>query len=123
MEKRFELFEEELDYWIYDHETKKNYGLYAFDLSDLEKILNEQDEKVKELEEQLESMTELRNNAVEEAIEKKQQLKQSQNGKAIEVLESVKAKFGYKHNSQLLVNSKDLCDFVNNQLSELRGGR
>lgn len=49
-------------------------------------------------------------------------IKQSQNQKAIEVLEKVKEKFGYKNNSQLMVASKYLCDFIDSQITELRGG-
>lgn len=48
MEKRFELMEEELQYWIHDIVTRKNY--YENDLCWLVDLLNEQDEKIKELE-------------------------------------------------------------------------
>lgn len=51
----------------------------------------------------------------------KKELKQSQNQKAIEELEKMREKFGYKHNSQLVISSKYLCDFIDNQIKELRG--
>lgn len=48
-------------------------------------------------------------------------LNYEQNQKAIEVLQEVKEKFGYKHNSQLVVSSKYLCDFIDNQIKQLKG--
>lgn len=48
MNKRFELFEEELEYCIFDHEAHKGYGIW-----DLDDLLNEQDEKIKDLESKL----------------------------------------------------------------------
>lgn len=40
---------------------------------------------------------------------------------AISELEKVKEKFGYKHNSQLVVSSKYLVDFIDNQIKKLKG--
>lgn len=40
---------------------------------------------------------------------------------AIAQLNEVKAKFGYKFNSQLMVSSKGLCEYIDNQIKELKG--
>lgn len=39
-------------------------------------------------------------------------LKQSQNQTAIAELEKVKEKFGFKYNTQLMISSKGLCDYI-----------
>lgn len=50
--KRFEVFEDELEYWIHDHETHKSFaGVVGLD--DLTDLLNEQDESIKKLENKL----------------------------------------------------------------------
>lgn len=71
-------------------------------------------EKIKELEEALKK-------AREREIIIHQNYKHLQNQKAIEVLQEVKEKFGYKNNSQLVISSKYLCDFIDNKLKELKG--
>lgn len=45
----------------------------------------------------------------------------NENQKAIEQLEKVKEKFGYKHNSQLVISSKNLVGFIDQQINELKG--
>lgn len=56
-----------------------------------------------------------------ELIEENNQLKQSQKQLAISKLEKIKENFGYKYNSQLMVSSKRLCDFIDDQIKELKG--
>lgn len=41
---------------------------------------------------------------------------------AIEQLKKVKEKFGYKYNSQLMVSSRGLCDYIDNQIKQLEEG-
>ncbi len=49
-----------------------------------------------------------------------EQLKQSQKQLAIGELEKVKERFGYKHNTQLVVSSRYLCEFIDNQIKDLK---
>lgn len=56
-----------------------------------------------------------------ELIEENKQFKQSQKQLAISKLEKIKENFGYKYNSQLMVSSKRLCDFIDDQIKELKG--
>lgn len=55
--------------------------------------------------------------------EKKNNALKSQTQIAIAELEEVKKKFGYKHNSQLMVSSKGLCDFIDQQIKSLKGDK
>lgn len=48
---------------------------------------------------------------------------ENQNKKAIEQLEKVKEKFGYKHNSQLVISSKHLVEFIDQQINVLRNNK
>lgn len=50
-----------------------------------------------------------------------EELKIYQNQTAIAELEKVKDKFGYKHNSQLMISSKGLCDYLDQQIKSLKG--
>ena len=50
-----------------------------------------------------------------------QTIQSVQNEKAVEVLEKIKEKVGYKYNSQLVISSKFLIDYINTQISELKG--
>lgn len=80
-------------------------------------ILNEQDKKIKAKEKEA-------NTYAKEIVfldNKIKLLKQSQKQLAIEVLGKTREKFGYKYNSQLVISSKYLCDFIDNQIKELKG--
>nr|DAD87044.1 MAG TPA: Myosin-4 [Myoviridae sp. ctRRy11] len=99
--KRYEWDKMEGCEWIRDTEMV-NQPLY-YDLETVASLLNRQDKRIKELEEE------------------NQQLKQSQKQLAISELEKTREKFGYKYNSQLLVSSKYLCGFINNQIKSLKG--
>ena len=141
---------------LYDNLKKK----YFESTNDIVNVLNQQDARIKELEEALKKantnnyltdyyLVEKENQQFKEEIKQlkfdyamyksanylindvgidkareimfqsEQQLKQSQNQKAIEVLEQVKEKFGYKYNSQLVISSNYLCDFIDSQIKEL----
>ncbi len=54
MKERFELMEEELQYWIFDKATSRNY--HESDFCWLVDLLNEQDEKIKELEKEIKQL-------------------------------------------------------------------
>ena len=45
----------------------------------------------------------------------------NQQDKRIKELEKVKEKFGYRHNKQPDVSSGYLCEFIDNQIKELKG--
>lgn len=118
MGKRFELFEEELEYWIHDYYTSKNYG--EFDLCHLVDLLNEQDKTIKLLTEyNKQGQSIMRDN--ERLNKENQQLKQSQNSKLIEVLEKVKNFYNENSDYDWIIDCCELEDFINNQITELRG--
>lgn len=96
----------------------------AYTQRELAKKIFDQNERIEELEEQLSTATMWHgcDAIINKLKQENQQLKQSQNSKAIEVLEKVREKYGYKHNSQLMIFSKYLCEFIDNQIKEL-GGR
>lgn len=52
-----------------------------------------------------------------------ERIKQEKNQTAIAELEKVKDKFGYKYNSQLMISSKGLCDYIDQQIKSLKGER
>lgn len=146
MEKRFKFYEKELEYWIYDNVTKKNYTMY--DLCYLVDLLNEQDQKIKKQEEEIKqlkfdcamykSANYLINDvgldkAREIMFQTEKKLKQSQNSKAIEVLEKVKEIILEERKESAFrfdtfSKGKDTALFwineqTNNQIAELRGGK
>lgn len=119
-------------YDIYNQNANFNKKQALIDLGRIAITLNEQDEKIKELEEQLELMTELRNNAVEEATinldrfkktyDENQQLKQSQNDKAIEVLENIVKFMDGDIYSNYYPMAYEIKEFILEQITKLRGG-
>lgn len=148
MEKRFE-FQKKLECWIHDHETKRNYG--EFDLCFLADLLNEQDEKIKELEKDVvkrklkaehmfnvwkeQSAKDLKR--IVDLAEKVNQFVKSQNSKLIEILEDIIKTFEY---SKVFCGSKsteldvvsataynqcidDMKVIINNQITELKKTR
>lgn len=121
--KRYEWDKMERLEWIRDTE-KVNQPLY-YDLKTVANLLNQQDKYVKDLEARTEKLENTKVIEIVEAIKGYEQqiwqLKQSQKKLAIEELEKVKEKFGYKHNTQLVVSSRYLCDFIDNQIKELKG--
>lgn len=103
-------------------------------ITDLQSQLAEKDKRIKELKEENQQLKEQRSNKEEtykhimsgeyipaNIAEKSLKLsEQSQKQLAIEVLQEVKEKFGYKNNSQLVISSKYLCDFIDNQINQLK---
>lgn len=137
MKKRFELFEEELEYWIHDHKTNKNYG--EFDLCWLTDLLNEQDEKIEKLESELNFKNRIicdekgkvilcgdcycLNDGVRKLLKYNRQLRQSQNSKAIEELKKVR-EFVVNDCGLEPVEAKarlSISKYIKKQINELRG--
>lgn len=143
MEKRFKSCGfnlsnvEQAERWIYDIGKKIIFGYWDFDkLTDL---LNEQDEKIKELEEYrskyidcLDKQIE-RENATHDCLlqtktildnlkQENQQLKQSQNSKTIEVLERLRNFYNSDSDNDWIIDCCKLDDFINNQITELKRG-
>lgn len=132
MGKRFEETDIKMNNFVmfYDHETKTLRHLSKKAVIDL---LNEQDEKIKELESQVakwkqdyENCSKLEKNMSKEhqycldnwrgSEEENKQLKQSQNSKAIEVLERAKIEF----ETYYADNIWNYPDWIDNQITELR---
>jgi peptidoglycan hydrolase CwlO-like protein len=136
------------------HDTKLD--VWYLNRQPITELLNQQDKRIKELEEENKQLTELydelnkryckQQDELDIVREENQQLKQkvkenrqhaefwqsaykrcidreekSQRQFAIATLEKVKEKFGYKHNTQLVVSSRYLCEFIDNQIKELKG--
>lgn len=108
-----------------DHETKKNFG--NWDLDCLADLLNQKDEKIRELELLLKAKDKMKTQSikgVEKLKQENQKLKQSQNSKVIEVLEKAK-KFVNENagNSDELTFANWICErFIDKEITELRGG-
>lgn len=148
MKKRFETINGICGDIIKDNQTDKEYT--EFDADDLVDLLNEQNEKIKELESQVAKWKQDYENCskLEKIISKERQycldnwreseeeikqLKQSQNSKAIEVLENVKEycenwkQYADYYTYVLLEETCgvrtviSLCEFIDSQITELRG--
>lgn len=77
MGKRFELFEEDLRYWIHDHKMKINYT--DFDLDCLTDLLNGQDERINKLNQRINELIEIMKlKGVEKLMQENQCLKNIQ---------------------------------------------
>lgn len=114
MGKRFETLNGVYSDMIKDCKTNKIYTRYSVDgLTDL---LNEQDEKIRKIDQ------------IKELQQENKQLRQFQNSKAIEVLEKLKNDFFdyavtiniMEHRAVRLCNIRKVID---NQIAELRGGK
>lgn len=144
MEKRFELKHDKIFVDVYDNELNSNRIMDAEEIFDL---FNEQNEKIKELEKDVnlwkskaehmlnvwkdQSAKDLKK--IYDFAEEIQQLKQSQNSKAIEVLDKVKKycenwkTYGDYYNYVLVEETsgvrtiQNLYEFINNQMTELKG--
>lgn len=139
MEKRFEFCGfnlsnvEQAERWVHDNVKKINFGYWDFDkLTDL---LNMQDEKINELEKEIaqlkfdcamyKSANYLINDigidkAKDIMFQSEKKLKQSQNSKAIEELEKI---IEYIRNCETEPRYWDISNFINNQITELRGNK
>lgn len=145
--ERYKLIynDEELGEAIIDTEEDLSDDIHGWNI--LCDLLNQQDKRIKELEDVLEKYEienaeeldgvlkplidngELENwrkvifwKAQNERLKQERaELKQTQKQLAISELEKVREKFGYKHNTQLVVSSKYLRDFIDNQIKELKG--
>lgn len=155
MEKRFNYAgfnlsdNEEAEQWIHDSVTKINFGFWDFNkLCDL---LNEQDQKIKDLEEIVKSNNQklidkyfeelkeldeeyntdldVRLKEIEKLKQENKQLKQTQNSKAIEVLTDILVNLCSKyftifdnHDEPIRVLTvEQISSFINNQIKELGG--
>lgn len=127
MGKRFEYlaapyYEEAYDE-ILDNESEKSYS----EFDEICNLLNEQDEKIKRFEEALTEDAETLTNSfthIQKLEKENKQLKQSQNSKAIEVLEDVKNRL--RNLKYITVGDFDdlwaTYKYIDNQITELRGG-
>lgn len=140
MEKeRYEFKEVESELDLYDTDIvvadNDNDGIIRF--NNICKALNQQDARIKELEEENQQLkiengnlkekisTQLHNNVdnvdfMETQRKVIEQLKQSQNQKAADVLEKIR-KYFYKGDCSL-IDGCELEEFIANQLKELKGG-
>lgn len=101
------------------------------DIVNAVEVLNKQDKRIKELEEENRYLEKIYEELIidrrdlclerNDIFEENQQLKQSQKQLAIEKLEKMREKFGYRYNSQLVISSKYLSDFIDNQIKSLKG--
>lgn len=135
MEKRFEIKEIESSIDLNDTETviidTETNGIISFNVAC--KLLNHQDQKIKELEEKLKNgkkyLAQSEENRKSEQ-EKKNiawtrvlELKQSQNSKAIEVLEQLRQEFfGNPYNGKHEYVVGEIIDKIDIKITELRGG-
>lgn len=140
MEKRFEP---RFKHCIKDNKTHNT--IHCDNRITVCKILNEQDEKIRELElllngqdkmktmsikgveklkqenQQLTKLYDQLNKKYCEEMDKNTILKQSQNSKAIEVLEKVRKFYNSDSESDWLIDCCKLDEYINNQITELRG--
>ncbi len=143
MKKRFELFSTVFNDSIEDHKTGSLYN--GLNLENLVDLLNEQDQKIKKLEADIEIWKSKAEHMLEvckeqsakdlEKIyalaEKINQLQQSQNQKAIEVLEQLLGRYNFYQNSDndTLVEPVPndimipILTYVLDQISELKGDK
>ena len=115
--ERYELVEEDFSYAIVDNEEHKTYQQDCFDFGNICDLLNQQDKRIKELEEELENYKLCRcvdcstecekglETSINELEKENQQLKQSQKHLAIEQLEKVE---------EILWNSQDIGNVIDN---------
>lgn len=124
MKKRFELFGNCFNNWIEDHLIGKAYqGL------GVENLLNEQDEKIKELEETLKLLKITQRYDISELMRENVKLKETQNQKAIECLEKVKEtliqnadEIGEEYREDyFMINLGNVKRIIDSQISELKG--
>jgi len=107
---------------------KNSCDYYMNRSNDLVLKLAEKDKEIEELKQRLKDTIKIYS---DEFVEKDKELKElrykvKKNNQdkiefAIAELEKVKEKFGYKYNSQLMFSSKGLCDYIDQQIKELRG--
>jgi hypothetical protein len=129
--ERYTLENFELDEPIYIFDNKTQNIVFTLigynydELCSLMCLLNQQDTRIKELEKENQQLKEkleyYKGSKLGDFADEIRELKHAQNKKAIEELEQLREKFGYKHNSQLMISSKYLCDFIDNQIKKLRG--
>ena len=99
----------------------------GFVADDFVNILNQQDKKIKELEEQLETTEQMRQELIDEGLKCEQQHIKNQNQKAIECLKEVKESFrseGYFDEFDdyfLLID--DIDRVIDNKIKELEEGK
>lgn len=127
-EKRYKL-ESYNEAFCEIHDTKLDEWYLRKDL--IVDLLNQQLKRIKELENDIvnykyissrgSELLKVNQNQDQQIAELQEKVEQLQKKLAIEELEKVKEKFGYKHNAQLVVSSRYLCDFIDNQIKELRG--
>lgn len=127
MEKRFEVREIWKDndycYVLCDNERGETMSSGYAD-ENIINLLNEQDKKIKELKETIKLLTKYNEQGQsimqdnERLNKENQKLKQSQNSKAIEVLERAKIEF----ETYYADNIWNYPEWIDNQITELRGG-
>lgn len=111
-----------MKHYAFDNENKEELGYKG-----VVRVLNQQNKQIKELEQDKTKFMDLLNSMTEnwwisyeknkKLRQENQQLKQSQNQKAIEELEKLK-----KYNRTLSLRGRPYIDiFINNQIKELKG--
>ena len=91
-----------------DEEIRVAYSFRKQKCDNLQKALAEKEEEFMQVVKDWKSLVESKN--------------QDKISFCIEKLEKVKEKFGYKYNSQLMVSSKGLCEYIDNQIASLKRG-
>lgn len=107
-----------MKHYIFDNENKEYLGYNG-----VVRVLNQQDTRIKELETC--DLDKVINDLYNGLFKENQQLKQSQNQKAIEELEKVKRYFDDNDPNDKsdgwIITNRDVVNYVDNQIKELMG--
>lgn len=115
---RYKYYEETNQ--LYDNEKDE---LYAYNLNKnkIISILNQQDKRIKELEQENLSLQEQSIRDNQNWIEETTQLKQAQNKKAIEELEGLQVQCQFSITFADYKQEQRLYDYINDRIKELKG--
>ena len=110
-------FDNDTSWKIIDNKTKKEVG----GIDDMIKLLNQQDKRIKELEQENLFLQEQSIRDNQNWIEETTQLKQAQNKKAIEELEGLQVQCQFSITFADYKQEQILYDYINDRIKELKG--